>query len=241
MIEKPDNIRVEIQGLAGDIQAASFAGRTVTVVSDEEATWILNSATRQFAKISKSQQVFQPDPVLRAPESRATRLSYIPVLSNVEEWVAFQLLASYRIFNNPELFKDLREIREPILAPMLLGKTVTLRSEVIDVGEQKRDCWVVIGEVNNTVSSPLWGSRIAWIDKELQIPLLFGSLGNITWNTKVLEPTFPNPQRFDARDYEPDFAGTRVVSLKIDAPIPPGTFTFKPPKGAIEVTPSPWR
>jgi outer membrane lipoprotein-sorting protein len=234
-IAKPDRIRVEMDTVAG-----VEAGRMLSVVSDGDLTWILNSRSKEYARLLNARQptIRDEQPRLRRPEDRSLRFSHAVLLSNLEELVIRQLLTvNSRVKGMADLFADLVTSEPNLRGNLILqANLATLRSETIDVEGKEHDCWVVIGAA---ALGPYWNTRLVWIDKNLWIPLQLGALSEVLWNPAGNRPNaFRDPEVLGVDGEDPEYFGSRVVSLRIDEPIPDERFTFTPPKGFKEVVPT---
>jgi outer membrane lipoprotein-sorting protein len=235
-IAKPDRIRVEMDTVAG-----VEAGRMLSVVSDGDLTWIVNSRSKEYARLLNARQPTTRDetPRLRRPEDRSLRFSHAVLLSNLEELVIRQLLTvNFRVKGMADLFADLVTSEPNLRGNLILQRSLaTLRSETIEVEGKEHDCWVVIGSAG--ALGPYWNTRLVWIDKDLWIPLQLGALSEVLWNPSSNgPPAFRDPEVLGVDGEDPEYFGGRVVSLRIDEPIPDERFTFTPPKGFKEVVPT---
>jgi hypothetical protein len=195
-----------------EVRAGKGAGRMLTVVSDGEATWIYNAANNEYARLTGS--------------------PLVALLSNLDELVLRQLpdalnIGQSAVGRNMDVFANFKELRDPLFALGWRGDPTILRAETLQIGGSTRDCWVITGNVGGLDSS--YSTRVFWIDKDLQIPLTIG----------MVRGRLSVPNRDVPLFEQPHFYEIKVVSMKVNDPIPAATFTFKPPRGAREVSARP--
>jgi outer membrane lipoprotein-sorting protein len=192
-IQRPDRMRVEIKETVG-----IDSGKTLIVVMDGSSTWAYDFSRNHYKRYSGSSPL-------------------APWLAKLNEMARTNVVSGV-VYRRRSFFWDLERP-----SPATTLRATTLRSEIVKVGRDKRDCWVVEDS----------GSRgFIWIDKNLGIPLKWGQLAERWHRSPSIDEYGQSTSGLTA---DPGFVGMQLISLKVDQGIPASTFTFSPPRGSTEI------